>query len=204
RLAVEVGVEVEEERLEHHGGVVDVADCVNAARYLVDAGEVDGGRLAIRGGSAGGYTTLCALTFTDVFAVGASYYGVADLASLATDTHKFESRYLDRLVGPWPGAEATYRARSPIHAADRLSSPLIVFQGAEDKVVPPEQAEVLVTALRAKGLPLAYLLFEGEQHGFRKADTIRRAAEAELWFYGRILGFQPADDIEAVPIENLE
>ncbi|MEA2704659.1 MAG: hypothetical protein QOD63_2604 [Actinomycetota bacterium] len=191
-------------RLDGQWGVVDVADCVNAARYLVDAGEVDAGRLAIRGGSAGGYTTLRALTFTDVFAVGASYYGVADLASLATDTHKFESRYLDRLVGPWPGAEATYRARSPIHAADRLSSPLIVFQGAEDKVVPPEQAEVLVAALRAKGLPLAYLLFEGEQHGFRKADTIRRAAEAELWFYGRILGFQPADDIEAVPIENLE
>jgi dipeptidyl aminopeptidase/acylaminoacyl peptidase len=190
-------------RLDGQWGVVDVADCVNAARYLVDAGEVDGRRLAIRGGSAGGYTTLAALTFTDVFAAGASYYGVADLASLATDTHKFESRYLDRLVGRWPEAEATYRERSPIHAADRLSAPLIVFQGAEDKVVPPAQAEVMVGALRANGLPVAYLLFEDEQHGFRKAETITRTIEAELWFYGRILGFEPADAIEPVHIENL-
>ncbi len=191
-------------RLDGQWGVVDVADCVNAARYLVDAGQVDGRRLAIRGGSAGGYTTLCALTFTDVFAVGASYYGVADLASLATDTHKFESRYLDRLVGPWPDAKAIYDERSPIRAADRLSSPLIVFQGAEDKVVPPAQAEVMVAALRDKGLPLAYLLFEGEQHGFRKAETIKRTVEAELWFYGRILGFEPADDCAPVPVENLD
>ena len=191
-------------RLDGQWGVVDMADCVNAARHLVDAGEVDGLRLAIRGGSAGGYTTLCALTFTDVFAVGASYYGVADLSSLATDTHKFESRYLDRLVGPWPEAESVYRARSPIHAADRLSSPLIVFQGTEDKVVPQEQAEVLVAALRDKGLPLAYLLFEGEQHGFRKAETVKRTVEAEVWFYGRILGFEPADAIEPVPVENLD
>jgi dipeptidyl aminopeptidase/acylaminoacyl peptidase len=191
-------------RLDGRWGVVDVADCVNAARYLVDAAEVDGRRLAIRGGSAGGYTTLCALTFTDVFAAGASYYGVADLAALAADTHKFESRYLDRLVGPWPEAEAVYRARSPIHAAERLSAPLIVFQGAEDSVVPPAQAEVVVEALRANGLPVAYLLFEGEQHGFRRAGTIRRAAEAELWFYGRILGFEPADAIEPVDVENLD
>ncbi len=190
-------------RLDGQWGVVDVADCVNAARHLVEAGEVDGRRLAIRGSSAGGYTALCALAFTDVFAVGASYYGVADLASLAIDTHKFESRYLDRLVGPWPEADPVYRARSPIHAADQISSPLIVFQGAEDKVVPPAQAEVIVAALRGKGLPFAYLLFEGEQHGFRKAETMKRTVEAELWFYGRILGFEPADEIEPVPIENL-
>jgi len=189
-------------RLDGQWGVVDVADCVNAARHLAAAGLVDGRRMAIRGGSAGGFTTLCALTFFDVFAVGASYYGVADLAALATDTHKFESRYLDRLVGPWPEAAEVYRRRSPIHAADRLSSPVILFQGLEDKVVPPAQAEVMVEALRAKGLPFAYVTFAGEQHGFRQAATIVRAAEAELWFYGQILGFQPADAIEPVPIEN--
>jgi dipeptidyl aminopeptidase/acylaminoacyl peptidase len=189
-------------RLDGQWGVVDLADCVNAARHLADKGLVDGRRMAIRGGSAGGFTTLCALTFADVFAAGASYYGVADLASLATDTHKFESRYLDRLVGPWPEAADVYRARSPIHAADRLSAPVIIFQGLDDKVVPPAQAEIMVDALRAKGLPFAYVTFEGEQHGFRKAETIVRAAEAELSFYGRILGFQPADDIEPVPISN--
>ena len=189
-------------RLDGQWGVVDLADCVNAARHLAAAGRVDGRRMAIRGGSAGGFTTLCALTFSDVFAAGASYYGVADLASLATDTHKFESRYLDRLVGPWPEAADVYRARSPIHAPDRLSAPVIIFQGLEDKVVPPAQAEVMVEALRAKGLPFAYVTFEGEQHGFRKAETIVRAAEAELYFYGRILGFEPADDIEPVPISN--
>ena len=196
------------QRLDGQWGVVDLADCVNAARHLAAAGQsgkarVDGRRMAIRGGSAGGFTTLCALTFSDVFAAGASYYGVADLASLATDTHKFESRYLDRLVGPWPEAADVYHARSPIHSADRLSAPVIVFQGLEDKVVPPAQAEVLVEALRAKGLPVAYLTFEGEQHGFRQAATIVRATEAELWFYGRILGFEPADTIEPVPIANL-
>ncbi|MEA2826307.1 MAG: hypothetical protein QOG43_746 [Actinomycetota bacterium] len=189
-------------RLDGQWGVVDLADCVNAARHLAADGLVDGRRMAIRGGSAGGFTTLCALTFSDVFAAGASYYGVADLAALATDTHKFESRYLDRLVGPWPEAAEVYRARSPIHAADRLSSPVILFQGLEDKVVPPAQAEVMVDALRAKGLPFAYVTFEGEQHGFRQAATIVRAAEAELWFYGQILGFQPDDAIEPVPMCN--
>jgi dipeptidyl aminopeptidase/acylaminoacyl peptidase len=189
-------------RLDGQWGVVDLADCVNAARHLAAGGRVDGKRMAIRGGSAGGFTTLCALTFSDVFAAGASYYGVADLATLATDTHKFESRYLDRLVGPWPEAAETYRRRSPIHAADRLSAPVILFQGLEDKVVPPAQAEIMVRALRDKDLPHAYVTFEGEQHGFRKAETIVRAAEAELWFYGRILGFEPADDIEPVPIFN--
>ena len=189
-------------RLDGQWGVVDLADCVNAARYLAAEGLVDGRRMAIRGGSAGGFTTLCALTFSDVFAAGASYYGIADLATLATDTHKFESRYLDRLVGPWPEAADVYRQRSPIHFADRISAPVIVFQGLDDKVVPPAQAEILVDALRAKGLPFAYLTFEGEGHGFRQADTIVRAAEAELSFYGQILGFDPADDIDPVHISN--
>jgi dipeptidyl aminopeptidase/acylaminoacyl peptidase len=187
-------------RLRGAWGVVDLQDCVNAARYLAERGEVDGGRLAIRGGSAGGYTTLCALVFTDAFAAGASYYGVADCAALAGDTHKFESRYLDGLIGPWPEAEAIYRERSPIHHVDRLSTPVILFQGLEDAVVPPAQAEMMVEALARKGIYHAYLAFEGEQHGFRKADTIRRCAEAELSFYGQVLGFEPADHIEPVDL----
>jgi dipeptidyl aminopeptidase/acylaminoacyl peptidase len=188
--------------LDGRWGVVDVDDCVAAARYLVERGDVDGRRLVIRGGSAGGFTTLCALTFRDVFAAGASLYGVADLAALAAETHKFESRYLDRLVGPWPEAADRYRERSPLHSAERLSCPVILLQGAEDKVVPPAQAEVMVEALRAKGLPFAYVSFEGEQHGFRRAETIRRAAEVELSFYGQVLGFEPADPIEPVTVER--
>jgi dipeptidyl aminopeptidase/acylaminoacyl peptidase len=191
------------ERLKGNWGVVDVADCVNAARYLADQGRVDGRRMAIRGGSAGGYTTLAALTFTDVFRAGASYFGISDLKTLASDTHKFESRYLDGLVGPWPEAAVTYRERSPIHHTDRLSAPMIIFQGLEDKVVPPSQAEAMVAALARKGLPYAYVPFEGEQHGFRRAENIQRSLEAELYFYGRIFGFTPADDIEPVAIENL-
>ena len=190
------------ERLKGNWGVVDVDDCVHAAGWLAAQGGADGSRLAIRGGSAGGYTTLCALTFTDRFAAGASYYGVADLESLATDTHKFESHYLDGLVGPYPETRQRYRQRSPLHFADRLSSPVILFQGLEDKVVPPAQAEVMVAALRANRVPFAYVTFEGEQHGFRRAETVKRAAEAELWFYGQVLGFRPADDIEPVEIEN--
>jgi dipeptidyl aminopeptidase/acylaminoacyl peptidase len=190
-------------RLRGNWGVVDIEDCVNAARYLVETGRADGQRLAIRGGSAGGYTTLAALTFTDVFAAGASYYGVSDLAALATDTHKFESRYLDLLVGPYPETEAVYRARSPIHHTEQLSAPMIVFQGLEDRVVPPAQAEVMVAALKAKGLPHAYIPYEGEQHGFRRAENIKRSLDAELYFYGRIFGFMPADEIEPVEIENL-
>ncbi|MDQ3895772.1 MAG: S9 family peptidase [Actinomycetota bacterium] len=182
-------------------GVVDVDDCVAAARHLAATGEVDGRRMVIRGSSASGLTTLLALT-RGVFAAGASLYGVADLAALATDTHKFESRYLDGLVGPWPEAAATYRERSPIHLADRLSAPLIIFQGLDDKVVPPAQAEVLVAALRTAGIPFAYLTFEGEAHGFRKAETIRRVVEAELDFYGQVLGFTPADDIDPVEIHR--
>ncbi len=165
-------------------------------------GKVDGDRMAIRGGSAGGYTTLCALVFHDVFAAGASYYGVADLAALAEETHKFESRYLDRLIGPYPEAEALYRERSPIHSAERLSCPVIILQGLEDKVVPPAQAEVMVAALRKNGLPHAYVPFEGEQHGFRQAETVRRATEGELYFYSRVFGFTPAGTIEPVEIEN--
>jgi dipeptidyl aminopeptidase/acylaminoacyl peptidase len=191
------------ERLRGGWGVVDLADCVAAARWLADQGEVDPARLAIRGGSAGGYTTLCALVFSDAFAAGASYYGVADAEALARDTHKFESRYLDGLIGPWPEAAETYRARSPIHFTDRLSCPVILLQGLEDKVVPPAQAEAMVAALRDKGIPYAYLPFPGEQHGFRQAAHIRRALEAELSFYGRVLGFEPAGEIEPVAIENL-
>jgi len=145
----------------------------------------------VTGGSAGGYTTLCALVFTDAFAAGASYYGVADLEALARDTHKFESRYLDRLVGPWPQDAERYRERSPIHHVDRLSCPVILLQGLEDPVVPPAQAEAMAAALERKGIPYEYLAFEGEQHGFRKAETIKRAAEAELAFYGRVFGFEP-------------
>ena len=190
------------ERLRGAWGVVDVDDCVNAARWLADQGEVDGARMVIRGGSAGGYTTLCALAFRDVFAAGASHYGVADVGALARDTHKFESRYLDGLIGPWPEARATYEQRSPIFHTERLRTPLILFQGTEDKVVPPAQAEMMAGALRANGVPFAYLTYEGEQHGFRRADTIKRTAQAELAFYGRVLGFTPAGDIDPVEIHN--
>jgi dipeptidyl aminopeptidase/acylaminoacyl peptidase len=190
-------------RLNGMWGIVDVDDCVNAARYLAQQGVVDGERLAIRGGSAGGYTTLAALTFREIFKAGASYFGVSDAEALAKETHKFESRYLDGLIGPYPQRRDLYIARSPIHHTDRLNCALILFQGLEDKVVPPNQAELMFEAVRAKGLPVAYLPFEGEQHGFRKAENIRRALEAELYFYGKVFGFEPADAIEPVPIENL-
>ncbi|RIK43199.1 MAG: peptidase [Chloroflexi bacterium] len=187
-------------RLRGNWGIVDIEDCVNAAKYLAGQGLVDGSRLAIHGGSAGGYTTLAALTFTDVFSAGASYYGISDLETMTTDTHKFESRYLDGLVGPYPEAIETYKARSPINHTDRLSCPMIIFQGLEDKVVPPSQAEVMVEALKAKGLPYAYLPYEGEQHGFRKAENIKRSLDAELYFYGWVFNFTPADEIEPVEI----
>ncbi len=191
------------ERLNGAWGVVDVDDCCNGARWLAEQGEVDGDRLMIRGGSAGGYTTLAALTFRDVFAVGASHFGISDLETMATDTHKFESRYLDNLIGPYPERKDLYEERSPIHFTERLSCPLILFQGLEDKVVPPAQAETMYAAVKAKGLPVAYLPFAGEQHGFRRAENVKRALEAELYFYGKVFGFAPADVIEAVPIENL-
>ena len=160
-------------------------------------------RLIIRGGSAGGYTTLAALTFRDVFRVGCSRYGISDLAALARDTHKFEARYLDRLVGPYPEAEATYRERSPIHSAERLSCPVIFLQGSEDKVVLPNQADGMVEILREKGIPVAYVLYEGEGHGFRQAENIAGALDAEQYFYARVLRIGPADDLDAVPIHNL-
>jgi dipeptidyl aminopeptidase/acylaminoacyl peptidase len=192
------------ERLKGEWGIVDVDDCVNGAQYLVATGEVDGNRLAIRGGSAGGYTTLCALTFRDAFKAGASHYGISDLEALARDTHKFESRYLDGLIGPYPERRDLYVERSPIHFTDRLSCPMILFQGLEDKVVPPNQAEKMFEAVRTKKLPVAYLTFEGEQHGFRKAENIKRVLEAELYFYSKVFGFDLADPAEPVIIENLE
>ncbi len=171
------------ERLDSNWGIVDVDDCVNGARYLAERGLVDGERCVITGGSAGGYTALAALTFRDFFKGGASHYGVGDLAALARDTHKFESRYLDSLVGPYPAREDLYRERSPIAHAERLSAPVIFFQGDEDLVVPQNQTELMVEALRRKGTPVGYLLFSGEQHGFRKAENIKRSLDAELYFY---------------------
>ncbi len=190
-------------RLDGAWGVVDVEDCVNGARYLVEQGRADGARLIIRGGSAGGYTTLAALTFHDVFSAGASLYGVGDLEALALETHKFESRYTDRLVAPYPVWAELYRARSPIHHVERLAAPVIFLQGLEDKVVPPGQAEAMVAALRDRAVPVAYLAFEGEGHGFRRAETIIRAREAELYFYARVFGIDLAESIEPVPIDNL-
>jgi len=188
-------------QLDGQWGVADVDDCVAAAQHLAATGEVDGRRMVVRGSSASGLTTMLALT-KGVFAAGTSLYGVVDLATLATDTHKFEARYLDGLVGPWPEATEVYRQRSPLTHAGELTAPLLVIQGLDDKVVPPSQAEVLVDALRGAGLPFAYLTFEGEGHGFRKAETIRRVVEAELSFYGQVLGFTPADDIDPVAIER--
>ncbi|MBA2277991.1 MAG: S9 family peptidase [Chloroflexia bacterium] len=191
------------ERLNGQWGIVDVDDCVSGAEHLVAQDLVDGRRLIIRGGSAGGYTTLAALTFRDTFAVGASHYGIGDLEALAVETHKFESRYLDGLVGPYPAQRATYVERSPIHHVERLSCSLILLQGLEDKVVPPNQAATMAEAVAAKGLPVAHLTFEGEGHGFRRADSIRRALDAELSFYSRIFGFDLADPIQPVPITNM-
>ena len=173
-------------------GVVDVEDCAAVARFLVERGDVDAARLCIRGGSAGGFTVLAALAFEDVFAVGASYYGIADLGVLAAETHKFESRYGDGLIGPWPEAKDVYDERSPINHIDGIDAPLIVFQGLEDTVVPPNQSAMIVDAVRAKGVPVEYLTFEGEQHGFRQAETIRTALDAELAFFAAVLGFEPA------------
>jgi dipeptidyl aminopeptidase/acylaminoacyl peptidase len=192
------------DRLKGQWGIVDVADAVNGARFLVTQNRVDPMRLAIRGGSAGGYTTLAALTFYDVFKAGASYYGISDIEVLAHDTHKFESRYLDSLIGPYPARKDLYVARSPIHFTDKLSSALILFQGLEDKVVPPNQSQMMADAVRRKGLPVAYLSFEGEQHGFRQEKNIIRSLEAELYFYGAVFAFKPADTIEPVTIDNLK
>ena len=191
------------ERLNGRWGIVDVDDCVNGARDLVRRGLVDGARLVIRGGSAGGYTTLCAVTFRSAFAAGASHFGIGDLEVFVRDTHKFESRYLDRLVGPYPQMRDRYRERSPIHFVDRIRCPMLLFQGLDDRIVPPNQAELMVAALRRNGLPVAYIAFEGEQHGFRKAENIKRTLDTELYFYSRVFRFPPADPVDPVPIENL-
>ena len=183
-------------------GVVDVQDCANAARHLVQEGLADPQRLAISGGSAGGYTTLACLAFTDVFHAGISHYGVSDLGALARETHKFESRYLDSLVGPYPADEALYAQRSPLNSADAITCPVLFLQGLEDKIVLPNQAEKMVSALRTRGVPVAYLPFPGEQHGFRQASNIKAAILAELYFLSRIFQFQPSDAIPALVIEN--
>ncbi len=190
-------------RLNGLWGIRDVEDCVAAAEYLTLKGQVDPGRLIIKGGSAGGYTTLAALTFKDVFKAGASYYGIGDLELLARDTHKFESRYLDRLVGAYPQEKLTYQERSPIHHTDQMDCPVIFLQGLDDPVVPADQAKKMVAALKSKGIPVAYVPFEGESHGFRQARTIVKAIESELYFYTKIFGIEPADSLEAIEIFNL-
>ncbi len=191
------------QRLNGAWGVVDVDDCANGARYLVEQGRVDGNRLCITGGSAGGYTTLCALTFRDTFKAGASHFGIGDLERLALDTHKFESRYLDSLIGPYPERRDLYVERSPIHHVEGLNCPAVFFQGLEDEVVPPNQAETMVEALRVKGVPVAYLPFAGEQHGFRQAENIKRSLDGELYFYSRVFGFELADPVDPLQIDNL-
>ena len=191
-------------RLDGMWGVVDVDDCVAAARFLVERGDVDADRLAIEGGSAGGYTTLAALAFRDVFAAGITQYGIGDLELLEDATHKFESRYSVRLVGPYPEAAALYRERSPVNRVDDISCPVLVLQGLDDRVVPPAHAESIVAALASKGIPHAYLAFEGEGHGFRGAYAIRRSLEAQLGFLGAVFGFEPADAIEPLDMPGLD
>jgi len=185
-------------------GVADVDDAVAAARFLEARGDVDGRRMAVQGGSAGGFTTLAALAFRDVFAAGINEFGVADLEMMARDTHKFEARYLDRLVGPYPEAAALYRQRSPVHFLDEISCPVLVVQGLDDKVVPPSQSEAVVAALVANGIPHAYLAFEGEGHGFRGAIAIRRTLEAELSFLAAIFGFTRPDETEPLELPGLD
>ena len=191
-------------RLEGEWGVVDVDDCVAGAQFLAARGDVDGERLIIRGGSASGFTTLAALAFRDTFGAGTSYFGIGNLEAFAGETHKFESRYLERLVGPYPASADRYRERSPINAADRIRCPVLVLQGLDDRVVPPSEAERIVAALRESGIPHAYLAFEGEDHGFRKAENIVRSFEAELSFYGQVFGFEPADPIEPITVHGLD
>ena len=190
-------------RLNGQWGIVDVEDCINGARYLAQQGLVDGDRLAVHGGSAGGYTTLCALAFHDEFDAGASYFGVSDIEVLMKDTHKFESRYDHSMIGPYPQSKQLYHDRSPIHFADQINCPLILFQGLDDPIVLANQAEMMFEAVKARGIPVAYLAYPGELHGFRQAKNIKRTLEGELYFYGRIFGFETADEIEPVEIENL-
>jgi dipeptidyl aminopeptidase/acylaminoacyl peptidase len=192
------------DRLKGRWGISDVQDCVAGAVSMGAQALADPARLVIKGGSAGGFTTLAALTTTSVFAAGISLFGIADLEAMATDTHKFEARYLDGLVGPYPQDRARYVERSPINHLDQLAAPILLLQGTDDKVVLPDQAEMMADAARQKGLPVAMIMFEGEGHGFRKAETIKAATEAQIYFLGRILGFQPADQVPPIPIENLD
>jgi len=191
------------DRLKGQWGIIDVQDSANAVRYLIKKGEVDENRVAIAGGSAGGYTTLASLVFTDVYTAGASHFGLSELEIFAQETHKFESRYMDGLLGPYPEAKDVYYERSPINFTNQLSCPVIFFQGLDDKIVPPNQAELMVEALKAKGLPVAYIAFKGEGHGFRMAQNIKRSLDGEFYFYSRVFGFEPAEDIEPVHIENM-
>ncbi|GAA5804201.1 Alpha/Beta hydrolase protein [Helicostylum pulchrum] len=188
-------------RLQKSWGVVDVDDCCNAAIYLSDQGLVDKEKLTIEGGSAGGFTTLASVAFRDVFKAGCCRYGISDITLLAKETHKFESRYPDNLIGEYPKEKAIYEERSPLFSADKIDCPVIFFQGAEDKVVPPSQAEVMVNALKENGVPVAYVLYQGEAHGFRRAENIKRTMELEQWFYGQIFGF-PVEGVEGVEIFN--
>jgi dipeptidyl aminopeptidase/acylaminoacyl peptidase len=191
------------DRLRGRWGEVDVEDSAAAVQFLADRGDIDPARVEISGGSAGGYTTLLALAVRDEFAAGASYYGVADLVTFHDDTHKFESHYDEYLVGPWPEAIDLYRERSPVNQADSISRPLLLLQGLDDKVVPPSQSEQIVEALARRGIPHAYIAFEGEGHGFRKAENSRRSLEAHFSFLAQVFGFEPADEIEPIQIENL-
>jgi dipeptidyl aminopeptidase/acylaminoacyl peptidase len=189
-------------RLNGNWGVVDVDDCINAARFLVDQGAADGNRVWITGGSAGGFTVLLSLTKRDFYDAGASHFGIGDLELFIKETHKFEAHYCDTLVGPYPERADLYRDRSAVHFADSLKRPVILFQGLEDKIVPPSQAEEFVAVCEKKKLPYAYVAFDGEQHGFRKKENIRRSIEGELFFLSRLFGFSTADEIEPVKIEN--
>ncbi len=191
------------QRLTDKWGIVDVEDVIAAVTYLVGQGLADPNRVAIHGGSAGGFTVLAAMSQSDVFKAGASFYGVADLGALARETHKFESRYLDNLIGPWPAAKDVYDARSPLNHLEGFSAPLIIFQGSDDPIVPPNQAHMILEALRSRQQPVAYMEFAGESHGFRKAETLIASKEAELYFYGRVFGFEPADELPTIHIENL-
>jgi dipeptidyl aminopeptidase/acylaminoacyl peptidase len=188
-------------RLQLNWGVVDVDDCCNAALYLAEQGLVDRNKLAIEGGSAGGFTTLASLAFRKVFQAGCCKYGISDITLLAKETHKFESRYPDRLIGEYPKDKDVYIERSPLFKADKIECPIIFFQGSEDKVVPPSQAEVMVNALKENGVPVSYVLYQGEAHGFRRAENIKRTMELEQWFYGQIFGFH-VDDVEGVEIHT--
>ncbi|MBS0626096.1 MAG: S9 family peptidase [Verrucomicrobia bacterium] len=192
------------ERLTKNWGIVDVDDCCNAALYLVKKNLADAKRLAIAGGSAGGYTTLASLAFRDVFKAGASYFGVSDLEALVLDTHKFEARYLDKLIGPYPADRDLYLARSPLYFVDQIHCPVILLQGDEDLIVPPPQSEKMYESLKKRGIPTAYLLFKNEQHGFRQAENIQRALEAELYFYSKVFDFSLGDPVPPIDIANLK